>query len=232
MKKNPFLTFIFACVPGAGQMYYGYMQRGLSLITLFFVCVAAGMLVSPLVLACAIVWMYSFFDTYDLIRYIVAGEPKEDKLLILGDFDELRQLIPQHNKLLGWTLIGFGAWTLYDHIVQPFIVDVLQAIGISDAWYYLNRIPTLVVGILLVMGGLWLLGLHPKAAVKAEEPLPDYPHLVTNLPDFDVQDAEALAALRQELDAGVPAAPDLPEMPDDTLPQGENAENETRKDAE
>ena len=29
MKKNGFLTFIFACIPGAGQMYYGYMQRGL-----------------------------------------------------------------------------------------------------------------------------------------------------------------------------------------------------------
>ena len=31
MKKNGFLTFIFACIPGAGQMYYGYMQRGLSI---------------------------------------------------------------------------------------------------------------------------------------------------------------------------------------------------------
>ena len=31
MKKNGLLTFIFACIPGAGQMYYGYMQRGLSI---------------------------------------------------------------------------------------------------------------------------------------------------------------------------------------------------------
>ena len=36
MKKNGFLTFIFACIPGAGQMYYGYMQRGLSIETLDF----------------------------------------------------------------------------------------------------------------------------------------------------------------------------------------------------
>ena len=35
MKKNAFLTFIFACIPGAGQMYYGYMKRGLSMITFF-----------------------------------------------------------------------------------------------------------------------------------------------------------------------------------------------------
>ena len=32
MKKNGILTLLFACIPGAGQMYQGYMKRGLSLI--------------------------------------------------------------------------------------------------------------------------------------------------------------------------------------------------------
>ena len=71
MKKNALLTFIFACIPGAGQMYYGYMQRGLSLITLFCGCFILGALASPLALTCFIVWIYSFFDTYDLIRHLV-----------------------------------------------------------------------------------------------------------------------------------------------------------------
>ena len=39
MKKNGFLTFIFACIPGAGQMYYGYMQRGLSIAMILILCV-------------------------------------------------------------------------------------------------------------------------------------------------------------------------------------------------
>ena len=30
MKKNGFLTFIFACIPGAGQMYYGYAARSVA----------------------------------------------------------------------------------------------------------------------------------------------------------------------------------------------------------
>ena len=30
MMKNGILTFIFAFCPGAGQMYQGYMKRGLS----------------------------------------------------------------------------------------------------------------------------------------------------------------------------------------------------------
>ena len=40
MMKNGILTFLFAFCPGAGQMYQGYMKRGLSLITMF--CVAFG----------------------------------------------------------------------------------------------------------------------------------------------------------------------------------------------
>ena len=37
MKKNGFLTFCFAFIPGAGQMYQGYMKRGLSMVA---VCAA------------------------------------------------------------------------------------------------------------------------------------------------------------------------------------------------
>ena len=36
MLKNGFLTFCCAFIPGAGQMYQGYMKRGLSLILIFF----------------------------------------------------------------------------------------------------------------------------------------------------------------------------------------------------
>ena len=32
MLKNGLLTLLFAFIPGAGQMYQGYMKRGLSLI--------------------------------------------------------------------------------------------------------------------------------------------------------------------------------------------------------
>lgn len=75
MKKNAFLTFIFACIPGAGQMYYGYMKRGTSLLVYFCLFIMLGTIISPLVVGVAVVYMFSFFDTYDLIRYLVAGDP-------------------------------------------------------------------------------------------------------------------------------------------------------------
>ena len=133
MKKNALLTFIFACIPGAGQMYYGYMQRGLSLITLFCGCVILGALASPLGVTAFIVWMYSFFDNYDLIRHLASGDPKPDGLMILGDWEDLKRLIPQHNRLLGWGLIALGIWSLYSILVEPMLYSLLELINEQKA---------------------------------------------------------------------------------------------------
>ena len=176
MKKNGFLTFIFACIPGAGQMYYGYMQRGLSLITMFIACFIVGAIINPLAALAIIVWMYSFFDTYDLIRHLAAGDPKEDGLLLVGNFDDVKKLIPQHTKLVGWGLIGFGVWALYDLLIGNWVYKILtNVLGYGHAWDIINGIPNLVVGGLLVFAGFKLLNMHP-AKKNSDDELPPYPH--------------------------------------------------------
>ncbi|WP_370764768.1 hypothetical protein [Gemmiger formicilis] len=176
MKKNGFLTFIFACIPGAGQMYYGYMQRGLSLITMFIACFIVGAIINPLAALAIIVWMYSFFDTYDLVRHLAAGDPKEDGLLLVGNFDDVKKLIPQHTKLVGWGLIGFGVWALYDLLIGNWVYKILtNVLGYGHAWDIINGIPNLVVGGLLVFAGFKLLNMHP-AKKNSDDELPPYPH--------------------------------------------------------
>lgn len=174
MKKNALLTFIFACIPGAGQMYYGYMQRGLSLITLFCGCFILGALASPLVVTAFIVWMYSFFDTYDLIRHLASEDPKPDGLMILGDWEDLKRLIPKHNRLLGWGLIALGIWSLYSILVEPMLYSLLELLNVQNAYYYISSIPTILIAALLIAAGVWLLGLHPQR--KQSNDLPPYPH--------------------------------------------------------
>ena len=176
MKKNGFLTFIFACIPGAGQMYYGYMQRGLSIAMMLMLCVMAATVVEPLLFLCLVIWMYSFFDTYDLIRHMAAGEPKEDSLLVLGNYEEIKKLIPQHNRLIGWGLIGFGVWALYDLLIGNWVYKILtNVLGYGHAWDIINGIPNLVVGGLLVFAGFKLLNMHP-AKKNSDDELPPYPH--------------------------------------------------------
>lgn len=176
MKKNGFLTFIFACIPGAGQMYYGYMQRGLSIAMMLMLCVMAATVIQPLLFLCLVIWIYSFFDTYDLIRHMAAGEPKEDSLLVLGNYEEIKKLIPQHTKLVGWGLIGFGVWALYDLLIGNWVYKILtNVLGYGHAWDIINGIPNLVVGGLLVFAGFKLLNMHP-AKKNSDDELPPYPH--------------------------------------------------------
>ena len=63
MKKNGILTLLFALIPGAGEMYQGYMKRGLSLITMFCLSVALGawMGIEIFYIGAPILYMYSFF---------------------------------------------------------------------------------------------------------------------------------------------------------------------------
>ena len=151
MKKNGFLTFIFACIPGAGQMYYGYMQRGLSIAMMLMLCVMAATVIEPLLFLCLVIWMYSFFDTYDLIRHMAAGEPKEDSLLVPGNYEEIKKLLPQHNKLIGWGLVGIGVWALYDTFISNWLYTLLcNLVGNGYAYDIITGIPNVVIAALLI----------------------------------------------------------------------------------
>ena len=176
MKKNAFLTFIFACIPGAGQMYYGYMKRGTSLLVYFCLFIMLGAIISPLVVGVAVVYMFSFFDTYDLIRHMAAGEPKEDSLLVLGNYEDIKKLVPQHNRLIGWGLVGIGVWALYDTFISNWLYTLLcNLVGNSYAYDIITGIPNVVIAALLIFAGLKLLGLHPEKKNRDDE-LPPYPH--------------------------------------------------------
>lgn len=60
MKKNGILTLLFAFIPGAGQMYQGYMKRGLSLMLMAAAISMAAMLIPPIAFALLVVFMYAF----------------------------------------------------------------------------------------------------------------------------------------------------------------------------
>lgn len=76
MLKNGLLTLLFAFIPGAGQMYQGYMKRGLSLMLMCCVIGVLAMLFAPIALFLMLVFMYSFFDTLNLRAQIALGNAR------------------------------------------------------------------------------------------------------------------------------------------------------------
>lgn len=216
MKKNGILTFLFAFVPGAGQMYQGYMKRGLSLITLFFLCIMAGMLLlEPLVLTALIVWMYSFFDTFNLRAQFIAGTaPADDYLVHFNTKDaRLTLFFRDSHKLVGWALIAFGALIAYENIIMNLLNDVLWRWGrdsvVFRAFYLvMDRLPDVVLCVALILCGVWLVRGPQKAGKKQAEAQEDAAE------DADFQEYHA--------------QPDAPEMTlsDDTSAKEENGHDE------
>lgn len=216
MKKNGILTFLFAFVPGAGQMYQGYMKRGLSLITLFFLCIMAGMLLlEPLVLTALIVWMYSFFDTFNLRAQFIAGTaPADDYLVHFNTKDaRLTLFFRDSHKLVGWALIAFGALIAYENIIMNLLNDVLWRWGrdsvVFRAFYLvMDRLPDVVLCVALILCGVWLVRGPQKAGKKQAEAQEDAAG------DADFQEYHAM--------------PDAPEMTlsDDASAKEENGHDE------
>ena len=137
MMKNGILTFLFAFCPGAGQMYQGYMKRGLSLITMFCVAFGAGTLLGVLYVAMPIVWMYSFFDTFNLRAQIGAGTaPQDDYLVHINWHDQrMEQFMLDSHKLLGWGLIALGALVAYQNILMNTLGDIVWRWGQSSPFF-------------------------------------------------------------------------------------------------
>ena len=232
MKKNGILTFLFAFVPGAGQMYQGYMKRGLSLITMFCLCVMAGMLLEPLVLTALIVWMYSFFDTFNLRAQFIAGTaPADDYLVHFNTKDaRLTLFFRDSHKLLGWALIALGAMVDYQNIIMRVLGDVMWRCGQNNPFFraiylMLDELPQIVACVALVVCGLWLVRGPKGKKVHRDTPDDEEFHEYTAAapaPDAAPEETADFAMPKLSALLGDPVTPEDPEEPE----QPENAEGD------
>ena len=171
MKKSSFLTFCFAFVPGAGQMYQGYMKRGLSLITLFCFGIMLSAILSYAAILLPIVWMYSFFDTFNL-----RNSTQPDAYLIQNEWIEsIKDTIDKKPMWIGGGLILAGVWVLFDTFINPLLYRLAVVAGI-DNWYYIqfyNKLPTAIFSLVIIYLGFKLAfgkdGKHTKNIQDFEE---------------------------------------------------------------
>ena len=174
--KNGFLLFIASCLSGCGQMYQGYMKRGVSLLLSFFlvIFVSTYFYLGTLALFLPVIWAYAFFDSYSLRSQISAGTAPEDAFLFgLSDMDSKRlgELLRKRHSLIGWVLVLLGAYMLYDMVLD-------QLGGLFFGWfgewlYSLLRysLPRVVITVLVILLGLWFIR-GPKA--PAEDDIPSF----------------------------------------------------------
>lgn len=181
MLKNGLLTLLFAFIPGAGQMYQGYMKRGLSLMLMCCVIGVLAMLFAPIALFLLLVFMYSFFDTLNLRAQIALGNaPADDYLVHLDPKDKrLARLLLDSHKLVGWLLIAFGALIAYQNLIMNTLGDLVYRWGHSSPvfralYLVMASLPDVVVCVVLIVCGVWLVkGPHPAKKPDASKDVPE-----------------------------------------------------------
>lgn len=162
-KKSKFLTFLFSLIPGAGEMYMGFMKMGVSLMAEFFAVLwlASVSGVSELLLVDVVLWFYAFFHVHNL-----AGAADD---IFAGISDEY--LIPFYE------ISNEGrARTL-----RRFFAGVLIVLGVTMLWNMLTRmlgtileLPTMqYIPKMLIAVGLIALGIVMIQGKKAELEQPE-----------------------------------------------------------
>ncbi len=160
-KKNGFWRLMFSLLPGAGEMYMGFMKMGLSLMSMFFVILAiATMLeIGPLMFVAAIAWFYSFFHVHNL-----ASMPDEEFYAVEDEYlfkfaeneKQGKELIHTYRNVIAAVLILLGivmTWKGLLYMIGRYLPEGFYWM-IQDLGY---RLPQFVVGIAIIVLGVYMI---------------------------------------------------------------------------
>lgn len=161
-KKNSFFRFIFSFMPGAAEMYMGFMKNGVSLMALFL----ASILI-PSVLRLSdvfsfvgiLIWFYSFFHARSLSTCPIEQFQMLPDEYVWTAFLEGKQISISNPTIKKWgayILIILGVVMLWQNLSS-----VLYWMIPEHLWNQLapivDTIPQLVIAVVIIFLGIKLI---------------------------------------------------------------------------
>jgi len=155
-KKNKFLTFLCSLLPGAAEMYMGFMKMGLSLMTPFLCLVgfSAAMTFGAGLFVALLVWVYSFFHAHNL-----ASLPDElfaqveDTFLFPGELPLFEVNNRKIRRIIAVVLIVVGASMVHASLYSNFSWMLSERVQVI--WQNINyALPKLAVGLGIIVLGI------------------------------------------------------------------------------
>ena len=174
-KKSKFFTFIFSFIPGAAEMYMGFMKQGFSLMALFLVCLAVplaipGGALAILAWSALLVWFYAFFHARNLAAMVMDEfNALEDCFIWEGFLEEKNFKIssPTLRKWAAAILIVFGAVILWDNF-SSIIYNLIPKRYWNELYPIIDRIPQVVIAVLIIAIGMKLIA-GKKEEINGDE---------------------------------------------------------------
>lgn len=160
-KKSRFLVFLLSFIPGAGEMYMGFMKMGLSLMLGFMILAAIVGLTNLGALAVFpfAMYAYSFFHANNLATLDdrVFHSIRDEYLFGIGGFDNMKlRLEGRNRKVAAGILIVLGVMMLWQ-VVFNLLCDIFGWDNwfLSTVYYFVrDELPRAVVGIGVIWIGL------------------------------------------------------------------------------
>lgn len=173
-KKNGILTFFFLFLPGAAEMYMGFMKNGLSLLLIFVLTIAvpAFMYLGDVFLFVPfVIYVYAFFHAINLWK---AEDESFSELADRYFWEELtegKNVCPTNAELKKWgaaILILMGSLCIWNNIRYA-LSGMLDNV-LSDEMMYIfiqsmERIPRVIIAVMAVICGIKLIRRKKKASL-------------------------------------------------------------------
>ncbi len=161
-KKNTFFTFICSFLPGAAEMYMGFMKNGLSLMIIFFLSFTPVLfmdLLEGLLSLSAVIWFFGFFHARNYANMDDKEfEEMEDKYFWeeLGDFKSIKFSGKSTRLWLAVILIFLGVaqlWEYFSNMLYRMIPDYYW----DDYYPLVRNIPQILLSVLFIIIGVRLI---------------------------------------------------------------------------
>lgn len=161
-KRGKFTTFLCSLIPGAAEMYMGFMKKGISLMAIFILCfvVPSVLRVSDVfILFAVLVWFYSFFHARNL------ADCSEEEFRALKDeyvwavFLEDKEIKITNPTLRKWgaiILIVYGVaqlWRTMARWIYYLIPDHMWEL----ASMFVDEVPQILISVVVIVVGLKLI---------------------------------------------------------------------------
>lgn len=161
-KKNGFFRFVFSFMPGAAEMYMGFMKNGVSLMALFF----ASILI-PSVLRLSdvfsfvgiLIWFYSFFHARSLSSCPIEQFQTLPDEYVWTAFLEGKQISVSNPTLKKWSayiLITLGVVMLWENLSSVIYWMIPEYLW-NELAPLVDTIPQLVIAIIIIILGIKLI---------------------------------------------------------------------------
>ena len=160
-QKKGILVFICSLIPGAGELYMGFKKQGLSIMFLFWGCIAlAGFSgISFIIMFLPILWAYSFFNVHNLKALSEEDfySVEDTYVLHMDQFiDNTDHYIRKYKKLLAVLLIIFGVSILWNNLMGLILWILPDAVAqfLSNVFY---KLPSIIISLVIIAAGVHIL---------------------------------------------------------------------------